>query len=173
MASSLVGAIPARTAPSRQSAGLTDQSTGQSSVSPEAAATAVLTDTGHHATNGTGLQHDAAKHCEPATDVYTLVGAPQASGEQLRQSRLIHASSPRIAPFLLAELVAALEANDPDTFKLLLYGCIQVLEEAVVTELQLDWIDPFISEIELDRMVAIEGDDAVHIGGFAHLEQLL
>jgi hypothetical protein len=42
----LVGAIPARAAPSRQSTGLTDQPTGQSSVSPEAAAAAVLTDIG-------------------------------------------------------------------------------------------------------------------------------
>ena len=62
VASSLIGATPARAAPSRQSAGLTDQPTGQSSVSPEAAAAAVLTDTGHHATNDTGPQHDAAKH---------------------------------------------------------------------------------------------------------------
>ena len=33
----------------------------------------------------------------------------------------------RIALFLLAELVAALQANDPDTFKRWLYGCIQDL----------------------------------------------
>ena len=44
----------------------------------------------------------------------------------------------RIALFLLAELVAALQANDPDTFKRWLYGGIQDLGEAAVTELLLD-----------------------------------
>ena len=60
----------------------------------------------------------------------------------------------RIALFLLAELVAALQANDPDTFKRWLYGGIQDLGEAALTELLLDWIDPFIIRVELDRMVA-------------------
>ena len=44
----------------------------------------------------------------------------------------------RIALFLLAELVAALQANDPDTFKRWLYGGIQDLGEPAVTELLLD-----------------------------------
>ena len=35
----------------------------------------------------------------------------------------------RITLFLLAELVAALQANDPDTFKRWLYGGIQDLGE--------------------------------------------
>ena len=43
----------------------------------------------------------------------------------------------RIALFLLAELVAALQANDPDTFQRWLYGGIQDLGEAAVTELLL------------------------------------
>ena len=50
-----------------------------------------------------------------------------------------------VALSLLAELVAALQANDPDTFKRWLYGGIQDLGEAAVTELLLDWIDPFIT----------------------------
>ena len=44
----------------------------------------------------------------------------------------------RIALFLLAELVAALQANDPDTLKRWLYGGIQNLGEPTVTELLLD-----------------------------------
>ena len=60
----------------------------------------------------------------------------------------------RIALFLLAELVPALSANDPDTLKRWLYGGIQDLGEAAVTELLLDWIDPFIAEVERSRMVA-------------------
>ena len=60
----------------------------------------------------------------------------------------------RIALFLLAELVAALQANDPDLFKRWPYGGIQDLGEPAVTELLLDWIDPFITRVERDRMVA-------------------
>ena len=56
--------------------------------------------------------------------------------------------------FLLAELVAALQANDPDAFKRWLYGGIHDLGEPAVTELLLDWIDPFITRVERDRMVA-------------------
>ena len=55
---------------------------------------------------------------------------------------------------LLAELVAALQANDPDNFKRWLCGGIQDLGEAAVSELLLDWIDPFITRVERDRMVA-------------------
>ena len=40
-----------------------------------------------------------------------------------------------IALFSLAELVAAVQANDPDTFKRWLYGGIQDLGEPAVTEL--------------------------------------
>ena len=46
----------------------------------------------------------------------------------------------RITLFLLAELVAALRANDPDTFKRWLYGDIEDLGEPAVTELLLDWL---------------------------------
>ena len=58
----------------------------------------------------------------------------------------------RIALFLLA----ALQANDPDTFKRWLYGGIQDLGEAAVTELLLDWIDPFITRVERDWSVFIQ-----------------
>ena len=55
---------------------------------------------------------------------------------------------------LLEQLVAALRANDPDTFKRWLYGGIQDLGEPAVTELLLDWLDAFITETERDRIVA-------------------
>ena len=45
-------------------------------------------------------------------------------------------------------------ANDHDTFNLWLYGGIQDLGEPAVIELLLDWLDPFITRVERDRMVA-------------------
>ena len=60
----------------------------------------------------------------------------------------------RITLFLLAELVAALRANDPDLCKRWLYGGIQDLGEPAVTELVLDWLAPFITKVERDRIVA-------------------
>ena len=60
----------------------------------------------------------------------------------------------RIALFLLEQLIAALQANDPDTFKRWLYGGIQDLGEAAVTELLVDWLDAFITEVERDMIVA-------------------
>ena len=42
-------------------------------------------------------------------------------------------------------LVAARRANDPELFKRWLYGGIQDLGEPAVTELVLDWLDPFIT----------------------------
>nr|BDD44071.1 hypothetical protein 11 [bacterium] len=59
----------------------------------------------------------------------------------------------RITLFLLAELVAALRANDPDLFKRWLYGGIEDLGEPAVTELLLDWLDPFITRFKRDRIV--------------------
>ena len=58
----------------------------------------------------------------------------------------------RIALFLMGELVAALRANDPDLFKRWLYGGIEDLGEQVVGELLLDWLDPFVTEEEQDRL---------------------
>ena len=59
-----------------------------------------------------------------------------------------------ITLFLLAELVAALRANDADTFKRWLCGGIEDLGQPAVTELLLDWLDPFITRVERDRIVA-------------------
>ena len=38
--------------------------------------------------------------------------------------------------------------NDPDNFKRWLHGGIQDLGEPAVTELVLDWLDGFITEVE-------------------------
>ena len=58
----------------------------------------------------------------------------------------------RIALFLMGELVAALRVNDPDLFKRWLYGGIEDLGEPVVEELLLDWLDPFLTVEEQDRL---------------------
>ena len=59
----------------------------------------------------------------------------------------------RIALFLMGELVAALRANDPDLFKRWLLGVVQDLGEPVVEELLLDWLDPFLTVEEQDRLL--------------------
>ena len=61
----------------------------------------------------------------------------------------------RITLFLLVERVAALRANDPDLFKRWLSGGIQDLEEPVVEELLLDWLDPFLTVEEQDRLLGV------------------
>ena len=53
---------------------------------------------------------------------------------------------------LMGELVYALRANDSDLFKRWLYGGIEDLGEPAVTELLLDWLDPFLTEEEQDRL---------------------
>ena len=58
----------------------------------------------------------------------------------------------RIALFLMGELVAALRDNDPDLFKRWLYRGIEDLGEPAVTELSLDWLDPFLTVEEQDRL---------------------
>ena len=58
----------------------------------------------------------------------------------------------RIALFLMGELVAALRANDSDLLKRWLCGGIEDLGEPAVTELLLDWLDPFLTEEEQDRL---------------------
>ena len=58
-----------------------------------------------------------------------------------------------IGLFLMGELDAALRANDPDLFKRWLYGGIEDLGEPVVEELLLDWIDPFLTVEEQDRLL--------------------
>jgi hypothetical protein len=59
----------------------------------------------------------------------------------------------RIALLLMGQLVAALRANDPDLFKRWLYGGIEDLGEPAVTELLLDWLDPFLTVEEQDRLL--------------------
>ena len=59
----------------------------------------------------------------------------------------------RIALFLMGELVAALRAKDSDLFKRWLYGGIEDLGEPAVTELLVDWLDPFLTEGEQDRLL--------------------
>ena len=59
----------------------------------------------------------------------------------------------RIALFLMGELVAALRANDPDAFRQWLSGGIQDVGEPVVEELLLDWLDPFLTMEEQDRLL--------------------
>ena len=55
---------------------------------------------------------------------------------------------------LLEQLIKALRANDPDTFKGWLSGGVEDLGDPAVTELLLDWLDSFITETERDRIVA-------------------
>ena len=58
----------------------------------------------------------------------------------------------RIALFLIAELVVALRAKDPDAFRCWLSGGVQDLGGPVVEKLLLDWPDPFLTEEEQDRL---------------------
>ena len=59
----------------------------------------------------------------------------------------------RITLFLLAELVAALRANDPKSFRTLLEMGLDELGLNVVDELTLDFLVPLLTEEEADRMV--------------------
>ena len=59
----------------------------------------------------------------------------------------------RIALFLVEELVSALRANDLDLFKRWLSGGVQDRGEPMVEELLLDWLDPFLTAVEQDRLL--------------------
>ena len=59
----------------------------------------------------------------------------------------------RMALCLLEQLVAALRANDPDTFKRWLCGGVQDLGKPAMEELLLNWLARFLSEEEKDRLV--------------------
>ena len=59
-----------------------------------------------------------------------------------------------LALFLLNELVSALRANDPDTFKRWLRGGVEDLGKPAVKELLLDWLAPFLTKDEKDRLIA-------------------
>ena len=49
--------------------------------------------------------------------------------------------------------MAALRANDPDAFKRWLSGGVQDLGEPVVVQLLLDWLDPFLTVEDKDRLL--------------------
>ena len=59
----------------------------------------------------------------------------------------------RLALCLLSELVAALRANDPDTFKQWLADVVHELGEPTVSELMVDWMMPLLTQDEADRLV--------------------
>ena len=59
-----------------------------------------------------------------------------------------------IVLLLMGELVTALRANDPDTFKRWLYGGIQDLGKPAVTELLMDWMTLLLTQEDADRLVA-------------------
>ena len=52
------------------------------------------------------------------------------------------------------KLVLALRANDPDTFKRWLRGGVEDLGRPAVEELLLNWLAPFLTEAEKDRLIA-------------------
>ena len=56
-------------------------------------------------------------------------------------------------PMLLSELVFALRANDPDTFKRWLAGGIQDLGKPAIEELMIEWLNPLLAQDEADRLV--------------------
>ncbi len=53
----------------------------------------------------------------------------------------------------MGELIAALRANDPDAFRQWLSSGVQDLGEPMVEELLLDWLDPFLTVEEPDRLM--------------------
>ena len=59
----------------------------------------------------------------------------------------------RIAMLLMGELVTALRANAPDTFKRWLVGGIQDLGKPAVIELMADWMTPLLTQEDADRLV--------------------
>ena len=59
----------------------------------------------------------------------------------------------RIALFLVVELLAALRANDPATFKRWIAGGVADLGEPAVLELLVDWFNPLLTQEEADRFV--------------------
>ena len=60
----------------------------------------------------------------------------------------------RSALCLMGGLVTALQDNDTEAFKQWLSEGTYELGEPAGTELVLDWLDPFITRVERDRIVA-------------------
>ena len=76
------------------------------------------------------------------------------SGEHVRQSQLKQMTLEiRIALFLVVELLAALRANEPDTFKQWIAEGVADLGEPAVLELLIDWFNPLLTQEEADRFV--------------------
>ena len=57
---------------------------------------------------------------------------------------------------LLSELVAALRANDPGTFKQWLADGVHELGEPGVAELMVEWMVPLLTQDEADRLVGCQ-----------------
>ncbi|MBL6739444.1 MAG: hypothetical protein ISP81_04830 [Synechococcus sp. BS301-5m-G54] len=59
----------------------------------------------------------------------------------------------RIALLVLGQLIAALRANDPDTFKRWPVGGVEDLGKSALTELMTDWMTSLLTQEEADRLV--------------------
>ena len=59
----------------------------------------------------------------------------------------------RMHLLLLSELVFALRANDPETFKRWLAGGMQDLGKPAIKELMTEWLNPLLTQDEADRLV--------------------
>ncbi|MEC8215392.1 MAG: hypothetical protein VX069_10020 [Cyanobacteriota bacterium] len=55
---------------------------------------------------------------------------------------------------MLNKFISALMTNDPDPFKTWFCGGIQDLNKPAVEEFLLDWLAPFLTEDEKDRLIA-------------------
>ena len=73
--------------------------------------------------------------------------------EPFRQSRLTHALRHQHRPVPNGAAHCCASANEPVLFKRWLYGGIEDLGEPAVTELLLDWLDPFLTVEEQDRLL--------------------
>ena len=60
----------------------------------------------------------------------------------------------RIVLWLIGELAIVLHADEPDIVKRRLLARNQHHPHPAVTELLLNWLDPFITATELDKMMA-------------------
>ena len=59
----------------------------------------------------------------------------------------------RMALNPMGELLAALRANDPDTFKRWLAGGVEDLGRQAVEALLIDWMTPLLTQEDSDRLV--------------------
>lgn len=66
---------------------------------------------------------------------------------------LLMTQDTRLALCLMGQLVAALPANDPDTFKQWLADGVHEMGEPGVVELMVDWMVSLLTQDEADRLV--------------------